>query len=182
MPNSSSSIEIVVERRRIGRAASAPRACDVWEVLEEKSIWESVLFGLLWNNKRSGIAQRARRHVAQVCIPCWVRGPRGTGRPLDNECHKNKKRSIWGVFPSNRIQAWPTSANNIRTTVDAVLGGTVLQRSGVYTSDPMPMAMIRGVGTIEVARLAKQFLVRHGCLSCQRDPGPPWSLGFVFAL
>lgn len=38
MPNSSSSIEIVVERRRIGRAASALRVCDVWEVLEEKSI------------------------------------------------------------------------------------------------------------------------------------------------
>ena len=47
--------------------------------------------------------------------------------------------------------AWPTRANNIRTTGDAVRGGTVLQRSGVYISDPMPMAMIRGVGTIVVA-------------------------------
>jgi hypothetical protein len=49
MPNSSSNIEIVVERRRFGRIATL---CDTGEVLEEKRIGKCTGIVSIWDNKR----------------------------------------------------------------------------------------------------------------------------------
>jgi hypothetical protein len=125
MPNSSSNIEIVVERRRVGCAASTLR--DVWEVLEEKSFVNCtgiVLFGTMWENVRSENAQRARRTVSQVCIPsAGCVDPVALADAGNGDRHKNNRGAFGTSSRSTGISAWPwTRADNIRAIGDADSG------------------------------------------------------------